>query len=193
MPKKPSCLTSSWHKFNVAFENNNSPIFGREEPSRSFQAVIEKPQDSLLTQHTMWTADRRITRPLGNKKTQSTHIVSLPLWSTNSHLLYLCAWLYYKFAKSLLLSWSRLSFFKFLSLALSCVHKSITNPSANCIWTVCERCMLQTDACGKCRWSSSVAMWLVQICLNRFSVEVEVFLFEIMFNSKEQLCNWKLL
>lgn len=49
-----ACLTLYWLIFNVS----QSYLWPGGETSRSVQAVIEKPQDSLLTQHTMWTADR---------------------------------------------------------------------------------------------------------------------------------------
>lgn len=82
MAKRAACLTLYWLKFNVALDNNivsQSYLWPRGETSRSVRAVIEKPQDSLLTQHTMWTADTE--DPLNPLviKYHRQHIVSLSL------------------------------------------------------------------------------------------------------------------
>lgn len=93
MTKRPTCLTLYWLRFNVALENDSvsqSCLWPRGE---TVQAVIEKPQDSLLTQHTMWTADRGITEPLGNKNhRQRTHCLLVLAKHTFTHLLYLFCW-----------------------------------------------------------------------------------------------------
>ncbi len=101
MTKRPTCLTLYWLSFNVALESDSvtqSYLWPRGE---TVQAVIEKPQDSLLTQHAMWMADRGITEPLGNKNhRQRTHCLLVFTKHTFTHLLYLSAGLYHKSAKA---------------------------------------------------------------------------------------------
>lgn len=79
--------------FNVAYcvGKCQSCFWPRGETSRSVQAVIENPHDSLLIQHKMQTADRGIAEPLGNKNhRQHTHCLSVFVKHTSTPAVSFC-------------------------------------------------------------------------------------------------------
>lgn len=135
-----------------------SPIFGLE--GRPSTLWLKNPRTASWLSTQCGHQIEESLNPLVIKITDGVHIVSLSSRNTHSHTC--CVFLQGCTTNLQSACWclgdDSVSTI-FLSSVVSCTHKSITNPLANCIWTVCEGCMLQTDACGKCWWRLSLLLW----------------------------------
>lgn len=176
---RPTCLTLYRLKWNVSLENDRasqSYVWPWGESSRSVRAVIEKPHDSLLTQHTMWTANRGITEPLGNKKSPTASL-SVSVKHAFTHAVSFSA-------KRLLISWSRLLFpqrFHPHINQLQIPRLIVFGQSAS---AACYKQMpVGSAGGGSLSRYATIAHLFEAKC---FLVRVKIVLFRIMFNSKEQ-------
>lgn len=114
--------------------------------------------------------------PLLIKITDSTHIVSLSLWKHTFTPAVSFCWAIQQICKAPESDvWESTRFPEhFYPQWYPAHNKSITNPLDNCIWTVCQGCMVQTDACGKCWWRFLLLCADCRICFTVWSLFVVI-------------------